>query len=241
MKSSTRTWSVYVHRRQSDGQIFYIGIGKDPKRPYCKNRNSFWKAYVEKYGSPDVQIVMTDLPHEDAKEVEMLLISMVGRRREGGSLVNITAGGGSPSMHDPDVREKVRLAMIGRNFSDETRAKMSLSAKARGQSHGTWRSLCDRISSGWNPMNDPAARRKASEKLTGIKRSDSHRKKNGEVHSKAVAQFTKAGVLVEKFPSARAAALKVGCTPELIGLVCAGKCRTGKGFVWRFASDCQNY
>ena len=41
---------LYAHRKQTDGSIFYVGIGTE-KRPYTsKSRNDYWHNTVNKYG-----------------------------------------------------------------------------------------------------------------------------------------------------------------------------------------------
>lgn len=84
---------VYVHRRKTDGQIFYVGMGTI-KRPYdMVKRSSMWNKYVEKYGKPDVQIVKGYLTDKEALILERKLISKYGLKIYGkGNLVNLNYG-----------------------------------------------------------------------------------------------------------------------------------------------------
>lgn len=231
---------MYLHKRKSDNQIFYVGIGSSKKRPYdFQKRNPFWKLYVEKYGRPDVHIVMEDLPHHEAKEVEMLLIAMIGRRKDGGTLVNITRGGDDQPMWDPESVEKVRAAMKGRKFRQETLTRMSAAKKGGKQPEGTFRNLLERIGNGWNPMATNEARAKVSAFLKGRPKSAEHARKNGEVHSKPVMQFDREGNLIARFDNARRAAEAMGCTYALIGMACNGRVATAKGYVWKFEREAE--
>lgn len=111
---------IYRHRRIDTNETFYIGIGKDLKRAYSKhNRNKWWFNIVEKCGY-DVDIIFDNISWEEAKQGEILLIKLYGRKDLGtGILVNMTDGGDG---------------IIGRpkfNHSEETKIKMSLAAKGR--------------------------------------------------------------------------------------------------------------
>ena len=63
-------WVLYRHI--TNNSPFYIGIGKDPSRPWSKKyRNRHWHNIVKKHGY-EVEIIMTDLTEEEAisKEIE---------------------------------------------------------------------------------------------------------------------------------------------------------------------------
>lgn len=85
---------VYIHKRKSDNEVFYVGIGKAKKRAYSKhNRSKFWKNYISKY-QYNVEITYRDIIWEEACVIEKYLISFYGRRDLGlGLLVNQTDGG----------------------------------------------------------------------------------------------------------------------------------------------------
>ena len=84
---------VYRHRDNSNN-VFYVGIGKNKKRAFnYRNRSDFWKRYSKKYGV-NAEIIAEDIDYDDAKDLEILLISEYGRRDLGkGMLVNMTDGG----------------------------------------------------------------------------------------------------------------------------------------------------
>lgn len=89
-------YCVYRHLKPN-GEVFYVGIGSNTKRPYAKsNRSKYWKNKVKKYPNYEVDILKTGLSKEDACELETILISWYGRLDlETGSLVNLTNGGES--------------------------------------------------------------------------------------------------------------------------------------------------
>jgi hypothetical protein len=108
---------VYKHIRRDTNEVFYIGIGNDKKRAYNKrNRSSYWKLIVEKYGY-DIELIETNVSWETACETEKQLIKEYGRMDLGlGSLVNMTDGGDGTH---------------GIIVLNETKEKMSKSAKLR--------------------------------------------------------------------------------------------------------------
>ena len=87
---------VYIHRKETNNEIFYVGIGANEKRPYQKHkshRNKWWLNIVNKHGRT-VEILEKDLTIEEARESEMALIELIGRKDLGlGPLVNLTDGG----------------------------------------------------------------------------------------------------------------------------------------------------
>tara|TARA_R110000765_G_C18771954_1_gene590271 strand:+ start:70 stop:822 length:753 start_codon:yes stop_codon:yes gene_type:complete len=86
---------VYIHRKKTNGEIFYIGMGNSD-RPYQKSaasRSVVWHRVVNKYGYY-VEVIRKDLSKAEAFDIEIQLIELIGRRDKGlGSLVNLTDGG----------------------------------------------------------------------------------------------------------------------------------------------------
>ena len=89
---------VYEHRRLDSGEIFYIGIADNDKRPFnTVNRSDFWRKVFNKVGR-EVRIVTTCDTLIEACQIEKYLIAYYGRRDLGlGTLVNLTDGGESGS------------------------------------------------------------------------------------------------------------------------------------------------
>lgn len=101
-----KNYCVYVHKKKSDGSIFYVGKSHGHKRANLKsNRTEYWKRVERKYGRT-VHIVSEGLSNDEACELEMFLISEIGRD----NLVNMTDGGeGAPGRFvSEETREKVR-------------------------------------------------------------------------------------------------------------------------------------
>jgi len=119
---------VYRHRKAGTQEVFYIGIGKSMRRPYRKDsRSNMWTNYVNKYGY-EVDILFNDISYERAKEIEILLIKIYGRRDIGtGCLVNHTNGGDGNIgfKHTEEAKIKISEMQKGKKLSEETKKKMS--------------------------------------------------------------------------------------------------------------------
>lgn len=84
---------VYRHIKPC-GEVFYVGIGNN-KRPYEKrHRNNMWLKTINKYSNYKIEILYNNLDLESAKELEIFLIELYGRKcNKSGTLCNITLGG----------------------------------------------------------------------------------------------------------------------------------------------------
>jgi hypothetical protein len=123
---------LYAHRKETDGSIFYIGIGTE-KRPYTnKSRNYYWHNTVNKYGYY-VDVLATELSIEDALELEELLICELGRKDLGtGNLVNLNNGGKGNLQVSDLTKKKMSKSAMGRDawnkgipMSDGQKKKLS--------------------------------------------------------------------------------------------------------------------
>lgn len=138
---------VYRHIRLDTNEVFYIGVGKDKKRPYVKTtgRSKWWKNIITKT-EYEVQVLKDDLPYEDAWELETMLIEYYGRKDLGlGPLVNLNNGGNGQygfKMSKESI-EKSRLKNLGKipwnkgkkgtqKTSDETKKLLSEKLKDKG-------------------------------------------------------------------------------------------------------------
>jgi hypothetical protein len=81
---------VYLHRKQTDNSIFYVGKGTGKRAWKTSGRNSKWNRIVSKYGFT-VDIVFDDLDEETAFACEKDAILEL--RSFGYDLCNMTDGG----------------------------------------------------------------------------------------------------------------------------------------------------
>ena len=119
---------VYLHTRNDTGEVFYVGKGCG-KRAWWKNgRNKHWHFIVNKAGY-DVHIYEGNLSEHDAFNIEKERIQFYGRK----NLCNYTDGGEATSGVKKTEAQKLKMreAMLGRKFSDETIKKMKQAAVIR--------------------------------------------------------------------------------------------------------------
>jgi group I intron endonuclease len=136
---------VYEHLRNDTNEVFYVGMSVGEKRAFdkCKSkRNPHWHNIVKKAGYT-VNIVYKDIEHDEAKQIEILLIEKYGRKDLGlGNLVNMTDGGDGALglICSEETRQKMSEALKGENnpnfgktTSEETKKKISEARK--GEKH----------------------------------------------------------------------------------------------------------
>jgi len=128
---------VYQHIRKDKNTIFYIGIGKlrsdklattdkmKHYRAYSKQgRNPIWKSIVNKT-SYKIEIILTNISFNEAKNLEIELISKYGKIKEKGLLANISDGGETVNidlitvLNDPKCSQKVYQYNLEGNFIKE--------------------------------------------------------------------------------------------------------------------------
>jgi hypothetical protein len=121
---------VYRHRRLDNNSIFYIGIGVDEKRAFqLRSRNQLWKNIVLKTDYK-VEIIAENIDYNKAKELEIFLISLYGRRDlKNGILCNMTDGGDGNTNFSLDTKNKISNSLKGIKQSEETKLKRSNALK----------------------------------------------------------------------------------------------------------------
>lgn len=126
---------VYCHKRKDDGIIFYIGIGSEKRAYRTSGRTEIWKRIADKHGFT-VSVTHKNLIWEEACVIEKYLVSFYGKINDGGLLCNITDGGeGAFGRKASDItKNKIRNSLLGRNHSEEAKAKMSQSRKGKPSS-----------------------------------------------------------------------------------------------------------
>lgn len=106
---------TYIHKKPN-GEIFYVGKGKN-KRAWSKHsRSKFWSQTVKKYGY-FVEVVADRLSEEQAFELEEFIISYCKSRSDGGTLVNLTtvAEGISGYRHTEETKKILAGHSKGKN------------------------------------------------------------------------------------------------------------------------------
>lgn len=88
---SDACYYVYLHRRESDNKVFYVGKGKGYRCNSRSGRNSRWNKTVNKHGLI-VELVYENLTEEDAFELEKDTILEMRYHFEE-TLCNLTDGG----------------------------------------------------------------------------------------------------------------------------------------------------
>lgn len=124
---------VYLHRKKTNGDVFYVGIGTE-KRPYSKSgRNKVWRRIVEKHGLI-VEIVSRGLTPEKAKSTEIELIKKYGRiDSKNGTLCNMTSGGDGiiDCKRTEKWKRRISEAKKGKKLSEDHKLKLSEAKKGR--------------------------------------------------------------------------------------------------------------
>lgn len=231
---------------------------------YEKSRSTVWHRYVRKYGKPIVDVVMTGLTKEQAVREEIYLINYFGRINNGGILYNLNDGGDTGSnlpewvrlhpeknpMFDPEivkkfrgdnnsskrpeVREKLRIANLGKKASIETKLKQSLLKKGKpsnqpiGFKHS--QQTIDRL----KIINkEIVSRPEVKEKL----RQFNLGKRVPSKHKPVFMIDAKTNQIIKKFECARDAGILFG-KPNTgnISSVCYGRRSFAFGYKWRYAS-----
>lgn len=145
---ATNLFYVYLHRKKSNNDVFYVGKGFDKRAWKKTSRSEYWKRIENKHGRI-VEIVKDGLQENEAFELEKEVIAFYGRK----NLCNLNDGGyggTNPSQEtrlkmsvakkgkksSPETIEKKRIASTGRKHSEETKAKISLYLKEKsGKKH----------------------------------------------------------------------------------------------------------
>lgn len=87
---------VYLHRKKTTGEVFYVGKGSGKRAWDNHGRSDPWRKTVSKHGKI-VEILQDNLQEWYAFELEADMISLHGRRDLGsGPLVNLADGGQGP-------------------------------------------------------------------------------------------------------------------------------------------------
>lgn len=116
---------TYIHLRQSDNKVFYVGKGQGKRAWAHKGRNKHWKNIVTKHGL-NVEICAQWSTEAEAFDHERFLIASF--KAVGNRLANLTDGGEGVSGHLHS--EEAKAKMSATNARPEIKQKRSLISKA---------------------------------------------------------------------------------------------------------------
>ena len=172
--SIPKSFYVYVHRRKTDGSVFYVGKGSGDRAWNQWARSKYWRNIVAKHGYT-VEIVQDGMQEWWAFELERDLIAYYGRE----TLCNLTDGGDGASgikrTFSAEHRAKIAAKAKGRKASPEKRLKMSESRKGKKLS----KEHCAKV----------------SQALLGRKHSEETKQKISKVHKgKKLSEQQKQGI-----------------------------------------------
>lgn len=120
---------VYAHRRNDNGEIFYIGKGCGKRAWKKSTRSDWWKRIEAKHGRT-VEFIARGLDEEQAFLLEVEVIASF----PDGALCNLNGGGLGGISPSEATRLKMSMARKGRIVSDETRELMRIAGLGRKQS-----------------------------------------------------------------------------------------------------------
>lgn len=125
---------VYIHRRLTDGKVFYVGKGCKDRANSTHGRNSRWLNIVKKHGFT-VEIPFDNLSEEEAFQIEVDTIKEMRYHFEE-FMCNLTDGGEGASGYKWDLLKHPAKQRIGTKLTKEHRDKIgdSLRGKKRSQS-----------------------------------------------------------------------------------------------------------
>ena len=140
---------TYLHKRNSDNKVFYVGAGT-LKRPYAKQRTKNWNDIADIHNYT-VDVIAHWNSKQDAFEHEKVLISVFKDMNH--PLVNITSGGlGSLGVkQSKETNLKKIKHHIGSKRSLETKQKMSLAKLGKTPNHKKYKCIeCGLIANNGN-------------------------------------------------------------------------------------------
>jgi len=243
---SEKPFYVYVHRKATDGSVFYVGKGKGNRAFSKSRRNKYWYNTVRKHDFT-VHIVMHFNKEICAFSFERALIKHYGRE----NLCNLTDGGDGASghKHSDETKEILSRLATGKSPSDETRKKLSLANIGREKSEKT-RMLLSISNTGKSPTLETRLKIGIGNKgktITNETRLKISISSKGKVHSKdAILKMsqskckkvrTKCGMKFESVKSAISWLKLNGYPSASVGGISPclnGKYKMAYGFVWEY-------
>jgi len=228
---------VYTHNRLDNNQVFYVGIGTKESRAYSKNRSTFWRNMVHKFGYT-INITHKNIIWEEACVIEKYLINFYGRKDlNNGQLCNLTDGGdgicGFKKSEEMKKKHSITMLgkknMLGKKHSAETIEKIKIKNKGKIRSEECKLKLKESFK---NRKFSDITRKKISVALSGT--NSTWYGKFGKEHncSKEVSQYTIQGNFVNSYGSTREAKRKTNISH--ISSCCNKKRKTAGGYIWKY-------
>lgn len=202
---SNNNFYVYVHRRADDNTIFYIGKGEGRRAWRKTNRNIWWKRVVEKHNYV-VEVVLWDLPENDAFQLEKELITFYK-----GHLVNLTDGGEGSSGIVYSIERKNKISKLNTELWKDPAIRKRREEGQRKWAIENWKgSYLDMM------LSDPQFQAKRVKALR-------------EKHCRKVKRSD--GVV---FNSIKEAANVTKCDSGSITKACKGQLKQTAGYSWKY-------
>jgi hypothetical protein len=136
---------VYLHRKASNGEVFYVGKGCGHRAWSRNGRSSWWNRIAAKHGLM-VDIVIDGIQEWYAFEHEAELISLYGRRNiNQGPLINLSDGGEGPSGVIVTAETRIKMSESRKNmvFSEKHRENLSKACKGKVLTESTRTKMSD--------------------------------------------------------------------------------------------------
>jgi hypothetical protein len=123
---------VYLHKRVTDGKVFYVGKGSGNRLVETYGRNPHWKNVAKKHGWTH-EILFSGLTEDEAFSAEIDVIAEL--EYFGEPLTNMTKGGdGVKGLVFSDLhRSRLSASLVGRSASPVSVEKLILNNKKRSR------------------------------------------------------------------------------------------------------------
>lgn len=116
---------IYAHSTNAEPTIdgiFYIGKGTGNRAKRKNHRGNYWKNFTNKINHQYyIHYIWSDLYEHEALFLEKLYIDILGRKIDGGMLVNLTDGGEGVSgyKHTEETKRRLSEKSIGRKMPEQ--------------------------------------------------------------------------------------------------------------------------
>ena len=215
---------VYIHRKKTNRQIFYVGKGQGERAWWVYGRSEYWQRVKSKYGLI-VEILKDGLSEEEAHKLEIETIKKIGRH----NLCNHTDGGEGMSgwVASEETRKKLSKIRKGRVFGLEARMNMSKARKGVPKSKDHVAKVAESL----------RGRRFSEEHRKNLSESIKKREVNPEWGKKSGRSRMKRVLCInsmKEYESTKHAARDLDLDSGSISRVCNGKYKHTNGYIFRY-------